>query len=141
MVKYELDEEEQEIINAFESGKIERIPNAQEEIRKHRKYAAETFKQDQKINICITSHHLSALQKLAILEGMPYQTFIASILHKFADGRYIKNSAVDGVEQRKTQQKLARYQALLCELRSKNFPCKHSQIEPSRVSNKKTVAH
>ena len=51
------------------------------------------LKKDKRINIRITSRDLSAIQKLALSEGIPYQTLIASILHKFADGRYIEKPA------------------------------------------------
>ncbi len=109
MVKYILTQEEQEILEAFESGEIQPIQNANEEIEKHKKYATATFKQDKKINICIASRDLSMIQKLALLEGIPYQTFISSILHKFVDGRYIEKQpnlvgrasvalVIDGVE-------------------------------------------
>ena len=90
MVRYKLDEEEQEILNAFDSEKIQPIPNAQKEMEKHKKYAATTFKKDKRINIRLAGRDLSMLQKLALLEGIPYQTFIASILHKYADGRYLE---------------------------------------------------
>ena len=93
MGKYKLDKEEQEILDAFESGIIQPIPNAKKEIEKHKKFAAETFKKDKRINIRIASRDLSTLQKLAMIEGIPYQTFIVSILHKFADGRYIEKQA------------------------------------------------
>ena len=88
MVKYTLDQEEREILDAFESGEMQPLANAKEEIEKHRKYAAATFKKDKRINIRLASRDLSAIQKMALSEGIPYQTFIASILHKFADGRY-----------------------------------------------------
>lgn len=90
MGKYQLNQEEQEILDAFESGKIQPIPNAKEEIKKHREYAAETFGKDKRIDIRIASCDLTTIQKLALLEGIPYQAFIAGILHKFADGRYIE---------------------------------------------------
>ena len=90
MAKYSLDKEEQEILDAFESGEMQSIPNAKEEIKKHRGYAAATFKKDKRINIRLAGRDLSAIQKLALSEGVPYQTFIASILHKFADGRYLE---------------------------------------------------
>lgn len=93
MDKYNLDQEEQEILDAFESGEIQSIPNAKEEIEKHRKYAAATFRKDKIINIRIASRDLSAIQKLAIMDGIPYQTYIASILHKLADGRYTEKQA------------------------------------------------
>ena len=88
MSTYTLDQEEQEILAAFESGAIQPIPNAKEEMAKHREYAAATFKKDKRINIRLASRDLYAIQKLALREGIPYQTFISSILHKFADGRY-----------------------------------------------------
>ena len=90
MVEYKLDEEEQEILSAFESGKLKSVPNVKDEIEKHRQIAATTFKKDKRINIRIANRDLSELQKLALVEGIPYQTFITSILHKFADGKYIE---------------------------------------------------
>ena len=54
MVRYKLDEEEQEILNAFDSEKIQQIPNARKEMEKHKKYAATTFKKD-KITLIIGS--------------------------------------------------------------------------------------
>jgi len=90
MVEYTLDKEEQEILSAFESGKFKSVPNVKDEIEKHRQIAAATFKKDKRINIRIANRDLSELQKLALVEGIPYQTFITSILHKFADGKYIE---------------------------------------------------
>ena len=46
-----------------------------------------TFKKDRRINIRISSRDLDALQKKALVEGIPYQTLIASVLHKYAAGR------------------------------------------------------
>jgi len=90
MPNYKLDNEEQEILGAFDSGKLQSIPNVKQEMEKHQGYAKETFKKDKRINIRLTSRDLTSIQKLAIKEGIPYQTFIASILHKYADGRYLE---------------------------------------------------
>jgi predicted DNA binding CopG/RHH family protein len=90
MVEYTLDEEVQEIINAFESGNLKSIPNVKDEIEKHRQIAVTSFKKDKRINIRIANRDFSELQKLALVEGIPYQIFITSILHKFADGKYIE---------------------------------------------------
>ncbi len=90
MPKYKLDKEEQEILEAFESGNINSILNAEKEIEKHKEYASNTFKKDKRINIRLTSKDLSSIQKLALREGIPYQTFIASILHKYADGQFVE---------------------------------------------------
>ena len=90
MPKYKLDKEEQEILAAFESGDINPISNVEKEMEKHKAYASNTFKKDKRINIRLTSRDLSSIQKLALREGIPYQTFIASILHKYADGRFME---------------------------------------------------
>ena len=74
MGKYKLDQEEQEILDAFESGRLESIPNAKEEIKRHREYAAATLKKDKRINIRIVARDLSEIQKLAIREGIPFHT-------------------------------------------------------------------
>lgn len=82
-----LEAEELEIVEAFESGKLKRVANVKGEMKRHRSYAAATFKKDSRINIRISSKDLRALQKRALSEGLPYQTLIASVLHKFAEGR------------------------------------------------------
>ena len=88
-----LDREERDIVEAFESGKLKRVPNVKGEIRRHRKIAEETFAKDARINIRISSKDLRELQKRAIKEGLPYQTLIASVLHKFAEGRLTSASS------------------------------------------------
>lgn len=88
-----LDQEEKEVLEAFEAGALKRAPKARAEIRRHRKIAADTFAKDARINIRISSRDLRELQKLALEEGLPYQTLIASVLHKFAQGRLTNASA------------------------------------------------
>jgi predicted DNA binding CopG/RHH family protein len=83
----QLDNEEQEILNAFERGELKPAANKETEMQKHQQYAAETFKKDQRINIRISSRDLDALRKRALREGIPYQTLVTSILHKYVDGR------------------------------------------------------
>ena len=62
------------------------------EVAKHVQYAKNTMKKNRKINIRISENDLSALQRRAAREGIPYQTLIGSILHKYASG-YIKETA------------------------------------------------
>ena len=50
------------------------------------KSAAQTFKKDKRINIRLSSRDLSAIQRRALAEGMPYQTLVSSILHKYISG-------------------------------------------------------
>jgi len=87
-----LDKEEREILEAFERGELKSIPNKTAEVMRHREYAAATFKKDSRINIRLARRDLDALQKRALSEGIPYQTLIASVLHKFADGRLIEKT-------------------------------------------------
>ncbi len=87
-----LDHEEKEILEAFESGKLRRVGNPTQEIKRHQAIAEATFKKDARINIRLSSRDLRALQVRALQEGMPYQTLVSSVLHKFIDGQLIDTS-------------------------------------------------
>jgi len=50
-------------------------------------YAKATSRRDRRLNIRISTKDLEAIQKRALEEGLPYQTLIASLLHKYASGR------------------------------------------------------
>jgi len=82
-----LDLEEKEILEAFKSGKVKRSKNASATQRRHKEYAEAMFRKDARINIRLSSKDLRGLQKRALAEGIPYQTLVASILHKYVDGR------------------------------------------------------
>lgn len=85
MNSIKLDQYEQDILDAFEAGdfKSELTPSRKEMIEKS---ASETFKKDKRINIRISNRDLTAIQRRALVEGIPYQTMISSILHKFISG-------------------------------------------------------
>ena len=85
MNSIKLDQYEQEILEAFEAGDFqsELTPSRKEMIEKS---ASETFKKDKRINIRISNRDLTAIQRRALVEGIPYQTMISSILHKFISG-------------------------------------------------------
>jgi predicted DNA binding CopG/RHH family protein len=84
-----LDNEEQEILDAFESGKLKKSKNSKKQIEQHRQVAGTTFKKDARINIRLSSRDLRSLQARALREGVPYQTLVSSVLHKFVDGQLI----------------------------------------------------
>lgn len=88
-----LDQEEQEILEAFESGRLKPVMDKDAELKKHREYAAATLKKDARITIRISSRDLEALRKHAYIEGIPYQTLVSSILHKFVNGRLVEASS------------------------------------------------
>ena len=99
-----LDSEEKEILEAFESGKLKRVRNREKEIERHKGIAEATFRKDSRINIRISSKDLRALQKRALAEGIPYQTLVASILHKFVEGQLSEHAPNNGSQRtRKTR--------------------------------------
>ena len=79
--------EENEILNAYENGKLKSIRGKSAELKKHQTYAEATFRKDKRVNIRISSRDLNLLQRRALSEGIPYQTLIASVLHKYVDGQ------------------------------------------------------
>ncbi|MCB0622673.1 MAG: hypothetical protein KDC43_01800 [Saprospiraceae bacterium] len=82
-----LSSDEREILEAFEKGKLKRSKKAANTQKRHQEYAEAMFKKDARINIRLSSKDLRGLQKRALAEGIPYQTLIASILHKYVEGR------------------------------------------------------
>ena len=85
--KIQLDEEELQILRDFEAGELESIRNLPGEKRKLEETACHTLQKDKRINIRISSRDLEKIQARAAKEGMPYQTYIASTLHKVVAGR------------------------------------------------------
>ncbi|APW45084.1 antitoxin [Rhodoferax antarcticus] len=83
------DEEELEILQAWESGALRPVDGMAQQIKNHRAVAEATFKKDQRLNIRISSRDLKGIQARALEEGIPYQTFVASVLHKFVNGHLV----------------------------------------------------
>ena len=83
-----LDQEEQEILAAYEAGTLRSVATAAERSRLESSARA-TQTKDQRINIRLTSEDLDALRTRALQEGIPYQTLITSVLHKYVTGRLL----------------------------------------------------
>lgn len=86
-IKY--DDEELEILKAWEAGTLKPVSGVAKQIKAHQAAAEATFKKDQRLNIRISSRDLRNLQARALEEGVPYQTFAASLLHKFVSGHLV----------------------------------------------------
>jgi predicted DNA binding CopG/RHH family protein len=82
-----LDQEEREILDAFEAGELKKSKAASAIQKRHKLYAEAMLKKDARINIRLPSKDLRSLQKRALAEGIPYQTLVASVLHKYVEGR------------------------------------------------------
>jgi predicted DNA binding CopG/RHH family protein len=100
-----LDPEEKEILEAFDGGKMKRVKNQPREIARHRKAATATFAKDSRINIRLSSKDLRALQKRALAAGMPYQTLVSSVLHKFVEGQMVEQPANKRLEATRSKQR------------------------------------
>jgi predicted DNA binding CopG/RHH family protein len=90
MKKMQLDGEEQELLNSFERGEWVPVKNQKHEIERHRQYARNTLAKDKRVNIRISSKDLEMLQAIAIEDGIPYQTLMSSVLHRFVSGRLVE---------------------------------------------------
>ncbi len=87
MKSYELDHEEQELLQSLENDEWESVENLKDEIRLHQDIAKNTLRKDKRINIRLSSNDLEALKTNAVELGLPYQTLVSSILHQYASGR------------------------------------------------------
>ena len=83
------DQEEKEILESYERGEFKRVKNFSKEARLIQKAAAKTLRKDSRVNIRMASRDLENIRARAVEEGIPYQTLIASILHKFVSGRVV----------------------------------------------------
>ena len=81
-------EEELEILKSYENGELRSIDNLAQEIKLARETAANTLRKDARITLRISSSDLSRLKQKAAYKGLPYQTFISSVLHEYAAGHF-----------------------------------------------------
>jgi predicted DNA binding CopG/RHH family protein len=85
-----LDAFEKDVLESFESGTLQSI-GTKSSFAKYRAAAKATSAKDQRINIRLSSPDLKGLQVRAMEEGLPYQTLIASVLHKYVSGRLVES--------------------------------------------------
>ena len=86
------DEEEREIIDAFEAGKLKSQKPSPETLERHRSYARSTLSKDQRVNIRLSAKDLEDIRIRAMEEGIPYQTLMGSILHKYVSGKLVERT-------------------------------------------------
>ena len=87
--KNTLDQEEQSLLDALEAGDYRSTLTPERKAELER-VAAETFKKDKRINIRISHRDLLAIQSRALREGIPYQTLVSSIIHKYLSGSLVE---------------------------------------------------
>jgi len=89
MRNYQLDKKEQEISSSIERGEWKPVKNMAAEIKKYAEYARNTLKKDQRISIRMSKQDFIGIQSKAVDEGILYQTLIASIVHKYINGKLV----------------------------------------------------
>lgn len=82
MKYYELDDEEKELLGEFEGGKTRRVKNLKTEKTKLEQYARATLQKTKNINIRLSEQDIFKLKSKALEEGLPYQTYLGSLIHK-----------------------------------------------------------
>ena len=92
MRNYKLNKEEQELLTSVEKGEWAPVKNMKAMIDKYAEYAKNTLKKDQRISIRISKQDLIGIQSKAVDEGIPYQTLVTSVVHKYVTGHLVSKS-------------------------------------------------
>lgn len=83
MKYYELDKEEQVLLESFEKGEFTSVKNQTKEAARIKSIAQHTLARSRNINIRLSERDLLKLKAKAVEKGIPYQTLVASILHQY----------------------------------------------------------
>ena len=87
MKTIKLDTYEKQILEDFENGEFQPIPNEKEEMKRYQSYFKGSLKKNKRISIRVAEQDLLAIQKKAVETGVPYQTLVAAILHQYAKNK------------------------------------------------------
>lgn len=88
-----MSKEEKSILESVEKDEWKSVRGVKGKIKKYQEYAKATFRKDMRVNIRISEKDLVGIQKKAVKEGLPYQTLISSVLHKFVSGRLVEKKS------------------------------------------------
>ena len=83
---------EKEILESFENDEWQSTPNLESEKKKYSRIARDTILKNKRINIRISERDLTKLKSKSVEEGIPYQTLVSSILHKYISGKLIEEN-------------------------------------------------
>ncbi len=87
-----LDREEKEILEAYESGQLKLSKPSKKEIAAIKAAARNTFRKDKRITIRLYDHDFKGIQKKALQMGIPYQTLISGVIHRYIEGDLISKN-------------------------------------------------
>jgi predicted DNA binding CopG/RHH family protein len=84
------DKYEKDLLQSYEDGELVSTKPTRKEKEQFKLAAQATALKDRRVNIRLSSTDLRDIQARAMEEGMPYQTLIASVLHKYVSGRFVE---------------------------------------------------
>ena len=89
MKKNQIDKDEHEILDAIENGQWELVRPKKSELAHYAEIAKNTLRKSERMNIRISKTDLNRIRAKAAEEGIPYQTLVASVIHKYVSGSLI----------------------------------------------------
>ena len=87
-----LDKEEKDILDAYESGNMKLSSPSKKEIEAIKAIAKNTFKKNKRITIRLYDHDFKGIQKKALEMGIPYQTLISGLIHRYIEGELVSKN-------------------------------------------------
>lgn len=84
---FELDKEETQLLKDYEQGKFRPLPRVKSEQEKYRAYAKAMLDKTRNINIRVSESDLLKIKSKAMQKGIPYQTFLTSLIHQYSTGQ------------------------------------------------------
>jgi predicted DNA binding CopG/RHH family protein len=100
-----LDREEQRILSAFERGDLKSTITSERALKRYQEYARATLGKQHRVNIRLSAQALVGIRMRAAEEGMPYQTLMASVLHKYATGKLVERRTKPALQTSRTTRK------------------------------------
>ena len=85
-----LDKEEQDILSAYDEGRLKLSAPSSKERKAIQSMAEQTFRKDRRVTIRLYDHDLKGVQKKAMEKGMPYQTLISAMIHQYVEGDLVE---------------------------------------------------
>ncbi len=90
MKDIKLDHEETELLKSLEADEWKSVPNVEQEKKRYQNIARQTLNKNKRVNLRMTEKDFDSAQVQAIEAGIPYQTFLASIVHRYLTGQLIE---------------------------------------------------
>ena len=100
-----LDDFEKDILSAYENDELISTSPSKAELAKFKAATSATFLKEKRVSIRLSAPDLMDIQARALEEGIPYQTLIASVLHKYVSGRFVEQPSSLGAHSGKARQK------------------------------------